>query len=102
MSVELSDGTIRRIERLFSAADREAAARLLVSECGSNLPWYEDATPASLERVRFAALKLSEGDIPKLQDAILLAQTDWRDLLMAADFGFDVTAHSAWWPGDAV
>ena len=32
----------------------------------------------------------------KLYDAIALAQTDWRDLLVAAGFGDDVQAHKDW------
>jgi hypothetical protein len=49
------------------------------------------------ERLRFAALRLSRGDLTGLADAIKLGNTDWRDLLMAADFG-DVDAHSVWVP----
>ena len=33
----------------------------------------------------FAALKLSEGNLDRLREAIGLAKTDWRDLLMAAE-----------------
>ena len=32
-----------------------------------------------------AALKLSEGNLDRLREAIGLAKTDWRDLLMAAE-----------------
>jgi hypothetical protein len=46
-----------------------------------------------MERVRFAVLKLSGGDLEKLRKAIKLAQTDWRDLLMAAGFGHDVNVY---------
>ena len=49
-----------------------------------------------MERVRFAAIKLSEGDIHKLQEAIVDARIDWRDLLMAAGFGSEVDAHTTW------
>ena len=41
----------------------------------------------NFERIRLAALKLSNGDTGKLVDAIVLAQIDYRDLLMAAGFG---------------
>ena len=98
MPVELSEGTRERIASLFSGSDRDAVARLLIDECGSSLPGCEASTPASLERIRFAVLKLSDGDVAKLLDALRLAQTDWRDLLVAAGFAEDVQAHSLWWP----
>ena len=98
MPVDLSDGTRARLAMLFAEADRAAAATLLIEECGSNLPSFEKASAADLERVRFAVLKLSEGDNARLLDAIGLAQTDWRDLLVAADFANDIHVHSKWWP----
>ena len=48
-----------------------------------------------------AGLKLSGGDLSKLQAAIALAQVDWRDVLMGAGFGEDVSAHRAWRPDTA-
>lgn len=56
----------------------------------------EESDEVQLERVRFAALKLSKGDLRELKKAVKLAQTDWRDLLMAAGFGNDVNAHKKW------
>ncbi len=53
-----------------------------------------------LERCHFAALRLSNGNLEALVEAIELAQTDYRDLLMAADFGKDVLAHLNWLPAD--
>jgi hypothetical protein len=49
--------------------------------------------PVTLERIRFAALKLSNGDICELKRAILEAK---KGLLMAAYFGYDVTVHHDW------
>jgi hypothetical protein len=50
-----------------------------------------------MERWRFSALKLSEGNIEKLSKAIELAKLDWRDLLVSA--GFDaVDARIRWVP----
>ena len=73
---------------------------LLLHHCGNNLPFCEKLDEFQLERVRFSALKLSAGNIDKLKDAIELAKTDWRDLLVAAGFATDVTAHKSWIPGD--
>lgn len=98
---QLSPPTRARLERLFAEADRAEAERLLAEDCGRNLPFCEEHSPEQLERIRFAALKQSAGRIEALVEAIVLAQTDWRDLLVAADFANDVRAHEAWWPADA-
>jgi hypothetical protein len=84
---------------LFAPADREVASSLLAENCAEGLNWPGGGTPENLERVRFGVLKLSEGDLDHLLEAIRLAQTDWRDLLVAADFANDIGAHQAWRPG---
>ena len=94
----LSPETRRRLDLLFAPDDRPAAEAMLVSKCGSNLPFCDQLDMFELERVRFAALKRSGGDLDLLHQAVSLAQTDWRDLLMAAGFGEDVTAHQRWVP----
>ncbi|MDH3282227.1 MAG: hypothetical protein OEQ18_14015, partial [Gammaproteobacteria bacterium] len=58
----------------------------------------ENGDKYKMERLRFAVLKLSEGEIDRLVQAIELAQVDWRDLLMAAGFGQDIEAHNQWNP----
>ena len=94
--VELSETTSSILERLFSPEQRREAARLLEEECGDNLPFCESSDAHSLERIRFAVLKNSGGDIIKLRGAIKYAQTDWRDALMDAGFGRSLTAHEQW------
>jgi hypothetical protein len=90
----LSPQTQERIDLLFKEKiDREEVARLLIEECGNNLPFLQDLDEHGLERFRFAVLKLSEGDLAKLKSALNLAKTDWRDLLVAADFAQDIKAH---------
>jgi hypothetical protein len=97
--IELSTATRRHIATLFPLADAEEAADLLARECAENLPLIgRHATPESLERFRFAALRLSAGSLAGLRDAIALAKVDWRDLLVAAGFGHDVRAHEVWQP----
>lgn len=71
---------------------------MLAEQCGNNLPFLEKLNAQELERYQFAALKLSRGKLPRLLDAIQLAKTDWRDLLMAAGFGENVRAHLDWNP----
>ena len=92
----LSPATEKRIGLLFSPHERELVRTLLVDKCGNNLPGHENAGAEELDRIRFAALKLSEGDLAKLEKVLRLAGTDWRDLLMAAGFGDDSTAHLRW------
>lgn len=96
--VPLSNATRLRIEMLFDNDDQQVATDLLINECGSDLPFCHDNGPFECERVRFAALKLSDGRIERLRNAIQLAKTDWRDLLMGAGFGNDVSAHKRWMP----
>ena len=95
----LSPQTRRHIEVLFAADDRCEAERLLIEECGTNLPFLGNFDQFQLERFRFAALELSEGSLADLRQAVALAKTDWRDLLMSAGFGEDVHAHEHWQPG---
>ena len=98
--VGLSPRTKRHVAALFRDQDVAVAERLLLQQCGETLPGLgASATPASLERVRFAALRQSGGRIDRLQDAVALAQVDWRDLLVAAGFADDPHAHEAWEPG---
>ena len=50
------------------------------------------------ERVLFAAIRASGGDLTALEQAIELGKADWRDLLMSGGFGYDVNAHEHWVP----
>ena len=94
----LSPETRSRVEAIFAPTDRVEAEQLLVQECGTNLPFLENLNSHELERHRFAAIKLSGGTLDGLQRAIAVAKTDWRDLLVAAGFGQDLTAHQRWRP----
>jgi hypothetical protein len=97
--VPLSELTRMHLTNLFSAASQSEATTLLEEHCGDSLPLIgTNATPQSLERVRFAALKLSQGDLTQLRRAVELANLDWRDLLVAADFAQDPGAHLKWRP----
>ena len=98
---DLSPETLRRIEILFPSETREAAKILLYEQCGQGLPFMGSADMYKLERFRFAALKLSDGDIGKLERAVKLARRDWRDLLVAAGFAHHPQAHLDWEPKPA-
>jgi hypothetical protein len=94
MSAPLTTGVRRRINILFRPHEIEPVSSLLTNECGPNLTKY----PELLERIRFAVLKLSNGDLNALQRAIDLAKLDWRDALVSAGFADDIKAHESWWP----
>lgn len=97
-NVPLSDETQRRLDALFADHERPAAAKLLIERCGDNLPFDEGAGPVQLERIRFAALKLSAGNLTELREAVARANIDSRDVLVAAGFGNEVAAHLSWMP----
>jgi hypothetical protein len=99
MVVPLSSSTERRLLAMFrDARQREQARQLLEDECSDRVPGWFDVTAAGLERIRFAVLKLSNGSLAKLSEALSLANLDWRDALVAAGFADDVKAHLAWRP----
>lgn len=79
---------------MFTGDEIESACEMLRDECLCD--GVKD--PADLDRIRIAALKISDGTLDGLVDALVLVQTDWRDALMAADFGSDLCAHEHWWP----
>ena len=94
----ISPETERRIALLFREAQREAVRRLLRDKCGNNLPFLQNRDEFQMERIRFAVLKLSGGDLEKLAGAARLARQDWRDLLVAAGFASRLDAHEHWLP----
>jgi hypothetical protein len=54
--IALSSRTRERLVAVFRAHDTPEAERLLAEECADTLPLLgETATPAGLERIRFAA-----------------------------------------------
>ncbi len=82
------------LARRFRAADRQTIAALLAEQCGATLPLIRD--PAHAERIQLAVLKLARGRVDALLDHLAQAQLDWRDVLVAADFGNDLQAHLRW------
>ena len=96
MAGRLSPRTKQLVELFFSPKNIAEATQWLEEECGDNLPFCQHHDEYDMERIRFAAIKLSKGNIQKLLEAIDEARMDWRDLLMTADFGYDVNAHEEW------
>ncbi len=94
--VGLSPATWEKVQQVFFSEKQAEAARILVSECGNGLPFCQDMDEYGLERIRFAVLKLSGGNIDTLRHWVQVAKIDWRDVLMAAGFGHSPTAHTEW------
>ena len=96
--IALSRKTEQVLEKSFPDMEtRELVADILVNECGDGIPFCEDSSPEEMERIRFSVIKLSNGDLNKLGNALELALIDARDLFMSAGFGKDVKAHMQWY-----
>ena len=96
--IELTQRTLKSIHVLFDKKDHISVEKLLLSDCSINIPDCSAWNSESLERLWISVLKISAGNIEQLNSAIALAQTDYRDVFMAAGFGHDVNAHQKWAP----
>lgn len=95
--VELSQSVASAIQLTFREADWNIVSDLLEREHADNLPMMRGIhDPARYDRGRMALLKLSAGNLDSLHKAVVLGKRDWRDLLMAADFG-QLNAHLDWY-----
>lgn len=93
---ELSQDTKNLVHALFKTREAIEVCDLLERECGTEALSCEGWSPTQMERMRFAVLRLAKDGTMTLESAIDLAKTDWRDLLMAAQFGNDLDAHKTW------
>jgi hypothetical protein len=71
---------------LFPPDQQENVRVLLRDECGDNLPFQKGLSAEGYDPIRLAVLKLSNRDMQKLQVAVRLANSDWRDVLVASGF----------------
>jgi len=78
----LEDSVERQLKGLFEAEHQARVRNLLVDHCGQNLPFAESLGKEGIARVQSAVIKLSDGDIKRLEHEIELAGKDWRDTLM--------------------
>lgn len=76
-----------RIERDFPGGEIAAITARLEAATGE--PSSLATSDAGSERVQAAILILAAGDIGRLFRECDEARKDWRDVLMAADLGFD-------------
>ena len=93
--LELTDKTSKILNIFFSGDEKIIVTNMLKNKCGNNLPFCETFTPNQVERIRLAIIKLSEGQLERVHSAVELANTDWRDLLIAAGF-YKTNSHNEW------
>jgi hypothetical protein len=68
--IPLSDPTRSRLNVLFKSSDLAEAERALTHECAENVVLHpSQLNPEGLERIRFAALRVSHGNLHSLLDA---------------------------------
>ena len=96
MTPPLSKRTSDLVDKLFLPDDQAEAKRLLIEECGENLPFCNGQDEVQMERIRFGAIRLGIGFLDEFRKAISVAKSDWRDLLVAARFAESLTAHDRW------
>jgi hypothetical protein len=89
--LRLTPRTEALIDRLFPPEERDTARGLLRTEA-----FRFGNDEVCHDRLCFAALKLSHGNMDELRRAVDLARSDYRDLLMYSGFGRNIHAHEAW------
>jgi len=94
----LSPECLDRLEFLFPhEKNQDEVRRILEEGCSPSCDWFPKE---QVDRIRCAVLRLSRGRLDQFEDAMKLAPTGYRDLLMAADFGRNVDSYRTWHPRD--
>jgi len=85
----LSGEILEKIRSVFPSEQIEEVARILITQCGQNLPFMEKADQfnQNLRRVRLSVLGLCKGDMHKLRELVEDAKRDWRDVIVAGGYG---------------
>jgi hypothetical protein len=97
--VILSQRIADRVKRDFPAAPPAHVVDLLRA-----IDIAPDRTPEGEERIYAAILKIADRDVDRLLEAIDLAESDWRDVLVSAGFANDDwrLRVAAWLEGDNI
>ena len=74
----LTPAVVQKIGALFPPESREAAGQMIAERCGADLPLstHMGRDPSGFDRIRFAVLKLSGGDLEQLRREIDEAHLD--------------------------
>ncbi|RYX89388.1 MAG: hypothetical protein EOO28_33160 [Comamonadaceae bacterium] len=95
MRNELTARTEALISQLFAPEEQRHVRAMLSAECNQDALGCAGWTESDMERIWFAILKLaSEGQ--EIKAVARLARTDWRDVLVQAQFATDLNAHEKW------
>lgn len=82
---------------LFPGPEGSRISERLVEEAADNIPFHNDSLPEEMDRIRFSILKLISQNPKNEEIAFNHAKLDWRDLFMAAGFGYSATEHERWY-----
>ena len=84
------------VSKVFSTDKRVYIISVLVNELGGNLPGIDRDWNNLIERIWFAAIKVSCGKVEEFSKAVELVKIDWRDLLVWAEFADNADEHNIW------
>lgn len=84
------------LESDFKGADLSDALKGLLEVENGLVSSFPDGAPELAERIQAAILKVANKNIDRLNDALVTARSDWRDLLVGAVFSEDENDHKRW------
>lgn len=96
MTIPLSKHTEQLVDTLFEDPLRTRVRTALLEQVSGNIPDCEGKSPEDMERIRFSVIKLIHEDDANFAAVVELVYVDWRDLFMAAGFGFHPCEHEMW------
>jgi hypothetical protein len=97
MPIPLSKRCLLLAQVLWSEPRLSQMTARLIAEASENIPFHDKSTSNEMDRIRFSIMKLASMPIAD-DDAIFdLAKRDWRDLFMAAGFGWSEDEHLRWY-----
>lgn len=95
--LEPGDGVAAAVESIFPPSDRGFARTLLASFINNEELLFSDLLSSSdLDRILCSVLRVSNGTIEGLCEALEMAADDWAELLVLAGFHKSRIAHRQW------
>jgi len=76
----LSDRVNRKLSEVFTGSDLEKAKKFLLE--------YQSPSQELNERIYLDILRISNGSLDKIHQFVGLARTDYRDLILCAEYDF--------------
>ena len=95
--MNLISNKVRRIAEKYFPKESASVILQLQNYCEYLSEFFSnESDPETYERFCLAILKIAKTSNEKLNIAIELGKTDYRDLLVSAGFGNSITAHNDW------